>query len=128
MIGNKFIETVKDWARLISIADSEIMVPVEVQGRLSQLIQTHNAVSNPAASKSAWIKCIDPATGSYSEITVNSNIAGTIKLEWSNDGATVVSDESFSTTKIARAKVALPWVRVDLTATGTVTTYTLLQA
>jgi hypothetical protein len=70
--------------------DSDIIIPVDVQARLSETIQTHNAVSVGAStgtSDSAWVD-----TDGFTEVGITiMNDAGTASLlhiYWSNDGVT----------------------------------------
>jgi hypothetical protein len=70
---------------------SEIQLPVEIQGHVSQVVQAHNAVSVPSNNwnNSAFIDC-----AGFDSITVNvvvDNISANafIEVGWSNDGVNV---------------------------------------
>lgn len=107
----------------INLDGSNAAIPVDIQARYAESIQTHNAVVNPSAAASSFIPC-----EKFSELVCHMNVAGTILVEWSVDGTAVVSDETFTSVKIARVKGAAPFVRVKITATGTVTAYAYLLA
>ncbi|MGF9741587.1 hypothetical protein ABEX38_29910 [Priestia megaterium] len=73
------------------ITGSDIMQPVEIQGRLSQVVQAQNAVSVPANNwnNSSFIDC-----AGFDSITVNvvvDNISANAFVEcgWSNDGVNI---------------------------------------
>lgn len=75
----------------VTTADSAIMQPVEIQGHLSQTIQTHNAVSVPLSGNSIaptnWIDC-----GGFDQIAVtllnDAATASKVSILWSHDNAT----------------------------------------
>jgi hypothetical protein len=71
---------------------SDIQLPVEIQGSMSQTIQTHNALSIPANSwsSSSYIE----ATG-FSKICVTANMASgtgmSVVVDFSHDGVNYFS-------------------------------------
>jgi hypothetical protein len=72
----------------VKLADSGIILPVDVQARYPQTIQTHNAVNVPANSgstQSTWIDC-----GNFDKVafTVLNDVAtnNNADVHWSNDG------------------------------------------
>lgn len=104
-----------------------IALPVDIQSYLSQTIQTHNAVVNPASASSAWIAC-----DQFQWLAVHCNIAGaTYQLDWSFDGSTVFDSDSYvqsGTVRSSRQYAVAPFVRLTLTATGTTSAYVYLSA
>jgi hypothetical protein len=78
------------------ITGSDIMQPVEIQGRYAQTIQTHNAVSigaSASSTQSTWIDC-----NGYDQIAVtlsnDGTTASTLNVTWSNDGVTAHGAEA----------------------------------
>jgi hypothetical protein len=75
--------------------DTNSIMPIDIQSRYAQTIQTHNAVSvaTTATSASSWIDCdgFDKIAGTLkNDATTTSNIT----IDWSNDGATVHGTEN----------------------------------
>lgn len=84
----------------VTTADSAIMQPVEIQGHLSQTIQTHTAVSVPLSGTNqgpaSWID----TNGYFSIGTMVRSDAShslTLKLVWSNDGVNIHNTQSLVT-------------------------------
>lgn len=75
------------YARNIKVVGSDVMQPVELQGSLSQTVQTHNAVSIPANgwSSSGWMD----ATG-FSKVSATASMVSgtgmTVVVDFSHDG------------------------------------------
>jgi hypothetical protein len=69
---------------------SDVILPIDIQSRYAQTIQTHNAVSVPASGSSSstlWIDCdgfTNVAFTLYNDAGTNS----TVQLSWSHDGST----------------------------------------
>jgi hypothetical protein len=84
-----------DYIQPVNITGSDVMQPVEIQGRYAQTIQTHNAVNVGASgtSNSTWIDCngFDRLAGTMkNDASTNSSI----NVFWSNDGVTTHGNET----------------------------------
>jgi hypothetical protein len=86
-----FLNDKNQWATRvegdISLKESQIIQPVDVQARYGQTIQTHNAVSVGAngTSDSVWIDC-----GGFDKLAItllnDANAESLMFASWSNDG------------------------------------------
>jgi hypothetical protein len=80
----------------VLIAGSNIMLPVDIQGHLSQTIQTHNAVSVASsgnATQTSWMDC-----NGYTDISLTLQNDATAlclaSISWSNDGVNTHGQDS----------------------------------
>lgn len=70
--------------------DSDIMLPIEIQGRLQTTTQTHNAVSVAGSGNSintSWIDCFGFDKVAMTLLS-DASTTNSANLLWSNDGAT----------------------------------------
>jgi hypothetical protein len=112
----------------VNVENSDIMQPIEIQGRLSTTIQTHNGTS---IAKDQWASGAWIDTVGYSEIAVTLLMdAGTnnsVALEWSNDGVNKHGGETLLGVSTAKERAGSTptkarYVRVSVQNSDTVTT------
>ena len=122
-----------------NIQEAGIMIPVDIQSRYSQTIQTHNAiVLTTVNSKSgAWIDC-----GSFEKIacTLLTEVATDktlIQFHWSNDGVVLHGRDSFTGIPVMAEKSFIAetkarYVRIQIqnndTVSHTVSAWAYLKA
>jgi hypothetical protein len=125
------------------LTQSDIQMPIEIQSRLTQTIQAHNAVAltvsggaTPNANSGAYIK-----TDGFDFISVitraSASHSGRFQIEWSIDGVTTHAYELPSATnsnqyRVAGVSVKAPYARVfyensDATIAPTVSSWVHLR-
>jgi hypothetical protein len=76
----------------VSVVNSDIMQPIDIQSRLSTTTQTHNAVSVAANAISLLPSTFIDCNG-YSDISITAQMGSAynwrVDVHWSNDGTTV---------------------------------------
>jgi hypothetical protein len=93
MSNSQFVKTKDGWAQRVkgdvTVAESTILQPVDIQARYSQTIQTHNAVSVGANGwgASSWIDC-----NGFDKLALtllnDASTASKAVIHWSHDGIT----------------------------------------
>ncbi len=83
-----------DGSQNVSLVSSNVAQPVDIQARLSQTIQTHNAVSVALSgnSQSAWLDCDGFDKIAFSLIN-DASTNSSMDVYWSNDGTNIHATE-----------------------------------
>ncbi|MDR7207591.1 hypothetical protein [Priestia megaterium] len=79
------------YARNIKIVGSDVMQPVEIQGRISQVVQAQNAVSVAANTwnNSSFIDCAGFDTITVNVVVDNISANAFVECGWSTDGVNI---------------------------------------
>lgn len=123
----------------IGVSESEIIIPVDIQTRYAQTIQTHNAVSVVASgnSSSPWFDC-----SGFDKIAVmgqsNQALNWGIEIHWSDDSSSQRGLETLIAPSPANSKIQITDVKAkffrvvvkntDATTSQIISTYTYLKA
>jgi hypothetical protein len=123
----------QSWIRGMSIEESQAIIPTDVQSHLTQVVQTHNAVSVTSGNNSvpsSWTSC-----DGFRQISVGVTTTGktSLKIYWSYDGSTLHSQEMLiNNAEPKTTDVAAPYFKLvpqnDDTVTETITVYAYLMA
>lgn len=97
----------------VKLSGSDVQVPIDIQYRAAQTIQTHNAVSVALSSNSIEATWHD-ADG-YDKIAatlfVDANINCQIDIQWSNDGSTWQATDALIVAGVANRRSGIIDVR-----------------
>jgi hypothetical protein len=104
----------------VNLKESGIVVPTDQQARLSQTIQTHNAVSvaiSGTSTQPTWTDC-----EGFFEIAVtlmnDASTSSTLELYWSHDGITTHGTENVLTNankyKVSNIPIKARYLKVNL--------------
>jgi hypothetical protein len=121
----------------VKLADSGIILPVDVQTRYPQTIQTHNAVSVSASafSNGTWALC-----EGFDKIAItvlnDAAVSSEVIIQYSNDGVNLHGSEYFGATSLKEKKhlseIGAKWFRIVLNnkdaATHTMSAWAYLKA
>lgn len=142
-MGQHYLNANGDWVTRvggeISVGESLAVVPVDIQKRYAETIQTHNAVSVAlsGSSNSTYIDC-----DGFDKLAINlkndGNTSSQVNLLWSSDGSSQIGYETILTSGTSQYRSAISDIKaryvlvqiqnLDASLAHTMSSYAYLKA